>query len=73
MILGLETRERLGLASPTSGVMPTLAPGGKTGSAAKAEEVAATIRATAARYRTGFMKDLPGLHGGRSVRSAAAA
>src|SRR5215210_4711659 len=61
----------LALLRPTSGVRPTLAPGGKTGSAANAEdntvELAATIRATAAKYRTSFMKDLPGLHGGRSV------
>src|SRR6476661_3309214 len=61
----------LALLRPTSGVMPTLAPGGKTGSAANAEEktveLAATIRATAAKDRRSFMKDLPGLHGGRSV------
>src|SRR5215207_4969136 len=61
----------LALLRPTSGVMPTLAPGGKTGSAANAEEktvaLAATIRATAAKYRSSFMKDLPGLHGGRSA------
>src|SRR5262249_19953985 len=47
--------------------MPTLPPGGKTGSAANAEEVAATTMATAARYRSGFMKGLPGLHWGRSM------
>src|SRR5215207_414091 len=61
----------LALLRPTSGVMPTLAPGGKTGSAANAEDntvaLAATIRATAAKYRSSFMKDLPGLHGGRSA------
>src|SRR6476646_5242359 len=61
----------LAVLRPTSGVMPTLAPGGKTGSAANAEqrtvELAATIRATAAKDRRSFMKDLPGLHGGRSV------
>src|SRR5512138_1548462 len=58
------------LLRPTSGVMPTLAPGGKTGSAANAEvrtaELAATVRATAAKYRRSFMKDLPGLHDGHS-------
>jgi hypothetical protein len=52
---------------PTSGVMPTLAPGGKTGSAANAEEntveLTATIRAIAAEYRSSFMEHLPGLHG----------
>jgi hypothetical protein len=47
---------------PTSGVMPTLAPGGKTGSAANAAQVAAIKRVTATRYRAGIMKDLPGLH-----------
>src|SRR5262245_56174265 len=47
--------------------MPTLPPGGKTGSAANAEEVAATTMTTAARYRSGFMKGLPGLHWGRSM------
>jgi len=30
--------------------------------AANAEQVAAMVRATAARYRTDFMKGLPGLH-----------
>src|SRR6478735_3098399 len=46
----------LALPRPTSGVMPTLAPGGNTGSAANAEQAAAMVRAIAARYRTGFMK-----------------
>src|SRR6266508_5323154 len=59
------------LLRPTSGVMPTLAPGGKTGSAANAEEntveLTATIRANVAKYRSSFMEGLPGLHGGRSV------
>src|SRR5689334_9575436 len=50
----------LALLRPTRGVTPTLAPGGKTGSAANAEEnapeLAATIRATVAQYRSSFME-----------------
>src|SRR3954469_10934937 len=59
------------LLRPTRGVMPTLAPGGKTGSAANAEEktveLAATIRATAAKYRRSFMEGSTGFAWGRSV------
>src|SRR3954470_8379732 len=61
----------LALLRPTRGVMPTLAPGGKTGSAANAEEktveLAATIRATAAKYRRSFMEGSTGFAWGRSV------
>src|SRR6185295_19347559 len=61
----------LALLRPTRGVMPTLAPGGKTGSAANAEEktveLAATIRATAAKYRRSFMEGSTGFASGRSV------
>src|SRR5258706_2545571 len=45
---------------PTSGVMPTRTPGGKTGSAAKAGHMAATKRTTAGNSRVGFMKKSTG-------------
>src|SRR6266480_3353563 len=51
----------LAATRPTSGARPTRTPGGKTGSPASADELAAIRRATAVRNRRGFMKNLLGL------------
>src|SRR3954464_3037834 len=59
------------LLGPTSGVVSTLAPGGKTGTAEtteeRTEELPPKIRATAAKYGRSFMEGSTGFAWGRSV------
>src|SRR3954464_5382015 len=59
------------LLGPTSGVVSTLAPGGKTGTAEtteeRTEELPPKLRATAAKYRRSFMEGSTGFAWGRSV------
>src|SRR5256885_15300340 len=62
----------LARTSPASGTTPTLAPGGKIGSAAQAGFAAMAKRATANNRRKGVMKESTGFalrrFGGRPVR-----
>ena len=69
LVLGLEADECLGLveADQRRHADPGARREDRVGGERGRHGLAATIRATAAKYRSSFMKDLPGLHGGRSM------